>query len=308
MEVFYPLLSPGNDFVFKRIFGVAKNAPLLVDLLSSATGLPPEEFSRLRLVDPHLRKEDARDKLAVLDVRVETKSGMSIDIEIQVNNHPWLRERMVYYLSKMVTGQIHEGDNYDKIKKSVIILITDFSFIDDSPDCHNRYQLVNIKNGSVFSEALEINTLELPKMDNDRSLLGSGLREWLMFFRAKTEEEFMLAAQRNPRVGQAVAILKRLSADERTRMLAEEHEKARRDQAAYLKGARMTGRAEGHAAGLQEGEERGLQKGLKKGEMRGLQKGIKKGEARGLQKGATSVVDLLEAGVPLAEIKRRLGL
>ena len=219
---------------------------------------------------------------------------------------------MVYYLSKMVTGQIHEGDNYDKIKKSVIILIADFSFVEDNTDCHNRYQLVNKKNRSVFSEALEINTLELPKMDNDRSLLGSGLREWLMFFRAKTEEEFMLAAQKNPKVGRAVAILKRLSADERARMIAEDHEKARRDQVAYIKGARMTGLAEGleagHAAGLQEGEERGLQKGLKKGEMRGLQKGIKKGEARGLQKGATSVVDLLEAGVPLAEIKRRLGL
>ena len=294
------LLLPSNDFVFKRIFGIARNAPLLVDLLSSATGLPPEEFNRLRLVDPHLRKEDARDKLAVLDVRVETKSGMSIDIEIQVNNHPWLRERMVYYLSKMVTGQIHEGDNYDKIKKSVIILITDFSFIDDSPDCLNRYQLVNIKNGSVFSEALEINTLELPKMDNDRSLLGTRLREWLMFFRAKTEEEFMLAAQKNPKVGRAVAILKRLSADERARMIAEDHEKARRDQAACLKGAQMMGHAVGHAAGHAEGHAEGREEGLQEGE----KLGIKKGEERG----AASVVSLLEAGVPLPEIKRRLGL
>ena len=98
----------------------------------------------------------------------------------------------------------------------------------------------------------------------------------------------MLAAQKNPKVGQAVAILKRLSADERARMIAEDHEKARRDQAACLKGALMTGRAEGRAEGLQEGEKLGL----------------KKGEGRG----AASVVDLLEAGVPLAEIKRRLGL
>ena len=86
----------------------------------------------------------------------------------------------------------------------------------------------------------------------------------------------MLAAQKNPKVGRAVAILKRLSADERARMIAEDHEKARRDQVACLKGARMTGLAEGHAAGL--------------------------------QKGAASVVGLLEAGVPLDEIKRRLGL
>ena len=106
----------------------------------------------------------------------------------------------------------------------------------------------------------------------------------------------MLAAQKNPKVGRAVAILKRLSADERARMIAEDHEKARRDQAACLKGALMTGRAAGRAEGLQEGEERGLQKGM--------ERGLKAGEEKGL----ASVRALFEAGVPVDEIKRRLGL
>jgi len=43
----------------------------------------------------------------------------------------------------------------------------------------------------------------------------------------------------------AVGVLKELSADERTRMLAEAREKARRDEASRLNGARREGREEG---------------------------------------------------------------
>ena len=39
-----------------------------------------------------------------------------------------------------------------------------------------------------------------------------------------------------------VGVLKELSADERTRMIAEDHKKARRDEALWLDGARKEGR------------------------------------------------------------------
>ena len=47
--------------------------------------------------------------------------------------------------------------------------------------------------------------------------------------------------QRNPQMSKAVGVLKELSADERTRMLYEEREKARRDIASMLGGARKEG-------------------------------------------------------------------
>jgi len=51
----------------------------------------------------------------------------------------------------------------------------------------------------------------------------------------------------------AVGVLKELSSDERTRMLAEDREKARRDMASRLDGAREESRKEGKLEGTQEG-------------------------------------------------------
>jgi len=65
-------------------------------------------------------------------------------------------------------------------------------------------------------------------------------------------------ARGNPQIGKAVGILKELSADERTRMLYEDREKARRDIASLMGGARREGHAEGHAEGLAEGLAEGV--------------------------------------------------
>jgi predicted transposase/invertase (TIGR01784 family) len=68
---------------------------------------------------------------------------------------------------------------------------------------------------------------------------------WMQFLRAKSEEEFEMIAQTNPMIKKAVGELKRLSADERARLLDESHEKYRRDWAARMDDARVEGEARG---------------------------------------------------------------
>ena len=54
-----------------------------------------------------------------------------------------------------------------------------------------------------------------------------------------------MLATKSPQLEKAVGVLKELSADERTRMLAEAREKARRDEVSRLNRARREGREEG---------------------------------------------------------------
>jgi len=54
-----------------------------------------------------------------------------------------------------------------------------------------------------------------------------------------------MLATRSPQLEKAVGVLKELSADERTRMLAESREKARRDEASRVNWAKDEGRKEG---------------------------------------------------------------
>ena len=62
-----------------------------------------------------------------------------------------------------------------------------------------------------------------------------------------------MLATKSPELKKAVGVLKELSEDERTRMIAEDREKARRDMVSRLNGARK----EGERKGREEGERKG---------------------------------------------------
>ena len=117
---------------------------------------------------------------------------------------------------------------------------------------HNRFRLYDENTRARFPDSIEINVLELPKLhEADETPLGN----WMRFFRATTEEEFMTVAQTNPAIKEAWGTIKYLSGDERKRALAEAREKARMDLDSWLGDARHEGRQEGLQAGLQAGRQ-----------------------------------------------------
>ncbi|GHU05542.1 hypothetical protein FACS1894158_08670 [Betaproteobacteria bacterium] len=211
--------------------------------LKSILDLPEEDYQEVTIVDPHLKGEVPDDKQGILDVKVKTPGGKLIDIEIQIVEHPQMRERVVFYLARMVTEQISRGEDYQEIKRSISILITDYVQIPENKDYRNCYRLHDRKTGSEFTDLLEVNTLELPKLPLEED--GSALWDWLGFLKARKEEELMRLAEKDPQLKKAVTRLVALSADEQTRLLAESREKLQRDIAAREYAAREEGREEG---------------------------------------------------------------
>ncbi|MCL2052716.1 MAG: Rpn family recombination-promoting nuclease/putative transposase, partial [Lachnospiraceae bacterium] len=119
-------LLPKVDLIFKLLFGDERNREILKEFLLSVLRLPEEEYEEIIFVDPHLLPEYDGDKLGILDVKVKLKKGKILDIEIQVNPSDVMRERVVFYVSKMVTEQISSGGDYEEIKKVISILIADY--------------------------------------------------------------------------------------------------------------------------------------------------------------------------------------
>lgn len=138
----------------------------------------------------------------------------------------------------MFMEQINKGQNYGKLTRAVSIMIVDFEFVRTDSAFHHRFRLHDRKNDVEYSDALEINVLEIPKVQKDET---SPVSTWLRFFTAKAEDEFMSLAQTSPAMEEAWGVIKELSADERERLLAEDREKTRRDKAAYYE----TGYVEG---------------------------------------------------------------
>ena len=242
-------LSPKNDFVFKLLFGERSRLNLLGSFLQSVLDLPKEEYQRLAIVDPFLKREHYDDKLGVLDVKIHTPGGRIIDVEIQVEAQADMWERILYYATRMTTEQLRSGQAYEAIKKVVSIIILDWPLIGpESAAYHHCFRLFDERTGYRFPDLFEINTLELPKLP--RRPDGTALYNWLKFFTAKTEEELTMVAETSPEIAQAVGIIMELSEDEQTRLLAESREKYRRDEYSRRKLARQEG--------LQKGREEGL--------------------------------------------------
>jgi predicted transposase/invertase (TIGR01784 family) len=249
-----PLLLPViSDFIFKLIFGDQRNIDILAEFLKSVLDIPDSEYGRITIVDPHVKKESQDDKYGILDVKVHTKSGNIIHVEIQIWPIPEMKHRSVFFMSKMVTEQMTAGKNHSDIKRVVSIIITNYTLVTENGHYHNQFRYRSDKDSTEFTNLTEINTLELSKLPQDTD--SSELWDWMKFIKSDDEEVLNMLAQRNPQISKAVGVLKELSADERTRMLYEQREIARRDMVSRMDGARREGIAEGMEKGMEKGLE-----------------------------------------------------
>ena len=243
MEGKTALLSVKLDLVFKLIFGDQRNTDILASFLKSILDIPEEEYDRISVVDPYVKADYPDDKYGILDVKIHTKSGRVIHIEIQVAPIPEMDQRSLYYQSKMVTEQLGSGQDYSLIKKVVSIIITDFALakLSGSDRYHHQFRY-RTGDDIELTDLAEINTLELTKLPLKTD--NPDLWNWMKFIETKNEEELEMLATKSPELKKAVGVLKELSADERTRMIAEDREKARRDEASRINGARREGQKE----------------------------------------------------------------
>ena len=231
------ILSPISDIIFKLLMGTENSIDILTDFLLAVLNLSPNEYDEITISNPFLLQEYKGDKLGILDVKLKLKSGKIINIEIQVDPMPFMESRILFYVSKLVTEQINEGDQYDKIKRVISIIITDHMLIKNSDKYHHHFGLYDIESKVLLTDALEIHTLEIPKARKiTEDTQNANLLDWMKFFDIKTEEELKMLAEKSPVMKKATLRLAELSADEKARQLYEAQLKERRDSYAREQG------------------------------------------------------------------------
>jgi len=233
------ILSPKLDIIFKLLFGAEGSIEILTDFLFAVLNLTPDEYDEITISNPFLLQEYKGDKLGILDVKIKLKSKKILNIEIQVDPMPFMESRIVFYVSKLITEQIGESDQYDKIKRVISIIITDHTLIKKSEKFHHKFGLYDKENKVSLTDILEIHTLEIPKarkLFDDNETPNPKLIDWMKFLDAKTEEELNVLAQKSPVMKKATIRLLELSADEKARQLYEARLKEQRDNQAREKG------------------------------------------------------------------------
>jgi predicted transposase/invertase (TIGR01784 family) len=153
---------------------------------------------------------------------------------------------------KMVTDQIHKGDDYDKIQKCIHVSILDFVHFPEDSRCYRKITFCDTKTGEVYTDVMEIHVLELGKLPPEDQN-EEGIIRWMRFLNAKSRKELKEMAKQDEYFGEAYEELDRLSADEKKRLEYETRLKYKRDKYAQLHYATRIGREEGERIGREEG-------------------------------------------------------
>jgi len=244
-------MSAKSDVIFKLLFGNELNREFLIKFLMAVLKLPLDEYTDIQISDPQTKRKYKGDKLAILDIKIKTATGKIINIEIQVQTSPEMRERIVFYNAKMMTEQLGSGDDYDLIKKTINIVITGEKFMPEHAQYHDKFTLFSAATQTEFTDIVEIHTLELPKLPKESD--GTDLWDWLEFINADSEEALAVLAQKSPQMKAPVDKLLEINQDDYTRAVFEAREKQRRDNASLQRRARNEGREEGLKEGMKTG-------------------------------------------------------
>ena len=229
--------SPKMDIIFQAIFGEVGSENITKDFLEKILKRKIEKISLDK--NPILRRELKDDKLGVLDIVTELDGKEKCNIEMQLIDKNNIIERMLYYWSKMYTRQIKAGEDYDKLEKTIVILIADFNIKGlEKVEYHSTWKIIeaNSVKKLKLTDKFELDIIELSKIKG-RENEKDQLLDWLVFLENPESERVTRKMEENKNLKEAVEKLDRISEDEKMQRIIELREKAIRDEhAIYAKG------------------------------------------------------------------------
>ena len=233
LRVSFPASGPlpipmTNDYLFRAL--LQRNNNVLKGLICSLLHLSPEQMCTAEITNPIELGTSVTDKTFILDIKVLLNDHTVLNLELQViNQHNWI-ERSLSYLCRNFDN-LQSGDTYQNIRPVLQIGILNFTLFPEQPEFYATYQLLNVKNHSLYSDKLRISVLNLTQIEyateEDRSWQ---LDSWASLFRATTWEELTMLAQNNDYIKEAADTVFRLCQDERVRMECEAREDHYRTQ------------------------------------------------------------------------------
>ena len=177
------LLDPKNDYVFKRIFGHTGNEEITKGLLQS---IIPDKIDKIELdSNPITEKDLLDDKVGILDIKAKLNDGnVNCDIEMQVVDQKDIEKRILFYWSKMYIQTLRVGEDYETLKRCIVILITDYDLdkLKKIPEYVTKWKIREEKYSKlVLTNDLELYIISLEKAKNSTKNKKEELYNWLKF-------------------------------------------------------------------------------------------------------------------------------
>lgn len=253
-------LSPKLDVIFQALFGTAGNEKITKGFLESVLKERIDEIDLDK--NPILRREFKDDKLGVLDIIAEINGQENCNIEMQIVNKDNIIERILFYWSRLFSKTIKIGEDYEKLKKTIVILIADFE-IEELKELgyHSIWKIIETeKRKKVLTNKMELHIIELPKVKGEEKVEDK-LLDWLYFLENPKGRRVKEKMEENEELKEAGEKLDGLSADERMQKIAELRQKAIMDEKATYRKGLKDGIKDGMKQGIEKGREDGIRQG-----------------------------------------------
>ena len=253
-----------DDYIFKRVFAFEGNESVLKDFLEA---ILKKDIKKVEIKNPEIIPYEKDEKRGLLDIKAETDDGTILDIEMQMEDEKNTDERGTQYLGKMITEQLKKGDKYKKLKKSIVIFITNYNFLK-----RNSYHSVGKmkfeetlkeeyvdmgyeKEEQIASKYIEFHYIELPKYKRKEPSKFTKLDQWMCIF-TQNEEGIEMAEKENKEIKRAIDTLDFISEDPK--------ERERHNSIVMAEYNRLTSEHNFFEAGVEEGIEKGKKEGVLK--------------------------------------------
>ncbi len=258
------LLSPKIDVVFQVLFGEVGSERITKRFLESILEQKIDSIDLSK--NQILRREKVLDKLGILDVIATINGKEKCNIEMQLESETTIKERILYYWSRVYSRQIKKGNKYENLQKTIVILIADFKVEGlEELEYITKWKIIEEKNRKlILTDKLELVIIELPKIIEDEA--RSELIDWLSFLENPKSERVKKKMKENEELNEAVNKLEEMSEDEYLERIADLREKKILDEntrlhESYNKGI-TDGRKEGELKSKKETAKKMLEKNI----------------------------------------------
>ena len=154
------VINPFTDWGFKYIFGREESKDILMGFLNVLLKreVPIRDISYLN--SEHIA-DSPELRTCVFDVVCTDESGDRFLVEMQQVDERNIRNRLLYYSCRLIDEMGRRGDwDYD-LDRVYAICLMDFTYADE-PVLRNDYLIRDAITGRIFSDRLNIITLQMP--------------------------------------------------------------------------------------------------------------------------------------------------
>lgn len=217
------------DIIFKTMFSKSENEDILHSFLSTMLELPYDSIKEIVIQNSEILPETITGKFSRLDLKMQVDDKL-VNVEMQIKNEPDFNDRVLYYWSKLYSGDLKSGDEYGDLKQSISINIINFNMF-ECPEFHSCFKVPEVNRHELLTDKCAIHFFELKKI-NKKINKNNRMELWLQLINAESEEELEMLRQTNvPEIQKAVMVIHQMSEDEKIQELARLREKALHDEA-----------------------------------------------------------------------------